>query len=209
MAAKRGDSAENAFALAVWAYLFWLLITWTATVEQLLFGAGLAFRVPLNGYASLGLIHEGLKDEAPAYRAAILAQVVTIAALARAAYLGFLRRRDRPYETLEPPPLGMRVSLVVLAGGCVAFGIAVAAIVDTIAGPAASVLLHPARYAAAVLSGGAGELCAGLVLAALVVKRGAPRILAPLQRLHTGSSNDYAMFSAVGLTVGMVTLLLV
>ena len=55
----------------------------------------------------------------------------------------------------------------------------------------------------------AGEIIAGLLLAAFVIKRGAPRVLVPLRRLHTGSSNDYAMFSAVGLVVSMVTLVLI
>jgi multicomponent Na+:H+ antiporter subunit E len=42
MATERGGAVENGLALAAWAFLFWLLLTWTATAEQLLFGAGLA-----------------------------------------------------------------------------------------------------------------------------------------------------------------------
>jgi multicomponent Na+:H+ antiporter subunit D len=185
---------------------------------------------PLNGYASLGLIHEGLKGNPMAYGTALVAQAVTVAALARAAYLAFFRRRERPYKSLEPPRLGMRISLTTLAVCCVAFGIAADPFVATIAGPASSVLLHPARYAAAVLSHGgpvavsgvsfhffepttlldsAGEIIVGLLLAAFVIKRETPRVLAPLRRLHTGSANDYAMFSAIGLVVSMVILVLV
>lgn len=37
--------SRRVFALAVWAYGVWLLLTWTATAEQLLFGAGLALAV--------------------------------------------------------------------------------------------------------------------------------------------------------------------
>jgi multicomponent Na+:H+ antiporter subunit E len=39
-------------ALAVWAYLVWILLTWTATVENLLFGA---FVAVLSGFAFEGL----------------------------------------------------------------------------------------------------------------------------------------------------------
>jgi multicomponent Na+:H+ antiporter subunit E len=35
-------TARRAAAIAAWAYVVWLLLTWTATAEQLLFGAGLA-----------------------------------------------------------------------------------------------------------------------------------------------------------------------
>jgi multicomponent Na+:H+ antiporter subunit E len=34
--------ARNAAILAFWAFLVWLLLTWTVTAEQLAFGAGLA-----------------------------------------------------------------------------------------------------------------------------------------------------------------------
>src|SRR5579859_1809087 len=35
------------FALACWCYLVWILLTWTRTAEQLLFGAGLSLLVGL------------------------------------------------------------------------------------------------------------------------------------------------------------------
>jgi multicomponent Na+:H+ antiporter subunit E len=38
----------RAVSLGIWAYVVWLLLTWTATAEQLLFGAGLAL---LCGFA--------------------------------------------------------------------------------------------------------------------------------------------------------------
>ena len=50
---------------------------------------------PLTGYASLGLIHTGVEQQPAVYGALVLAQVVTVAALGRAAYLGFYRRRRR------------------------------------------------------------------------------------------------------------------
>jgi multicomponent Na+:H+ antiporter subunit D len=184
--------------------------------------AAIAGVPPLNGYASLGLIHDGLVHEPVAYGGALLAQVLTVAALARAAYLGFLRRRREPYEHLEPARSGMRISLLILAAGCVAFGVAAAWFVPDVAAPATSLLLHPRAYAAAVLSSGSvlpgldltfdygmistfvtavGEIALGVVLAVLVVRRGEPRVLVPLRRLHAGSVNDYAAFVAVGLAV--------
>src|SRR6266516_2457768 len=37
--------AGRTVSLAMWAYATWILLTWTATAEQLLFGAGLALAV--------------------------------------------------------------------------------------------------------------------------------------------------------------------
>jgi multicomponent Na+:H+ antiporter subunit D len=191
--------------------------------------AAIAGLPPLNGYASLGLLHEGLKDEPAAYVGALLAQVLTVAALARAAWLGFLRRRDEPYEHLEPSRTGMRVSLFVLAGGCIAFGVAAVVFISRVAAPAAALLLHPSAYASAVLSGGAPvpkldvtfdyfkpetmitaliEIAVGIALTVFVVRRGSPRVLNPLRRIHTGSVNDYATFQAAGIAVVALVLLL-
>ena len=184
---------------------------------------------PMSGYASLGLIHEGLQDDPAAFAFALLAQVLTIAALGRAAYLGFYRRRVEPYEHLEPARSGMRVSFLVLAGGCVAFGSLESVFVSRIASPAASVLLHPARYASAALSSGgavpsigvrfdffdpatlllsAAELAAGIIVLVIILKTDRlARALRPVRALHTGSVNDYAAFAAVGLAAAAYVLL--
>jgi multicomponent Na+:H+ antiporter subunit D len=192
------------------------------TIGFVVGSAAIAGVPPLNGYASVGLIHDGLVHEPAAYAGALIAQALTVAALARAAYLGFLRRRREPYEHLEPSRAGMRISLIVLAAGCVAFGVGAFAFVPEVAAPAASLLLHPATYASSVLGSGgtvpamdltfeytklstmataAGELVVGLLLAVFVVRRGEPRVMTPLRRIHTGSVNDYATFVAIGLAV--------
>jgi multicomponent Na+:H+ antiporter subunit E len=47
---KRGHIrrlAGRALSIAIWAFLVWLLLTWTVTAEQLAFGAGLAIVVGL------------------------------------------------------------------------------------------------------------------------------------------------------------------
>jgi multicomponent Na+:H+ antiporter subunit D len=180
---------------------------------------------PLNGYASLGLIHEALTGEPPVYALALVAQALTVAVLARACYLGFYRRRDEEYEQSETPAAGMRISLIALATGCVAFGVFASALVRRVAGPAASSLLHPQRYASAVLSVGgslprpdvtfdygkttdlittAAELVAGGLVAWWVVRRGTPAPIAWLRKLHTGSVNDYAAMLAAGLVTALV-----
>ncbi len=183
---------------------------------------------PLSGYVSLGLIHEGLRSHPAIYATALLAQVVTVAALARVTWLVFFRPRRRPYEHLEPTRWGMRASLLVLGAGCVLFGVLPGVLVPLFAAPAASVLLHPAVYAAGAL-GGAGvpplsvefaywsahgllvaavEVAVGLVLAWWYIRRPAePRPVSALRALHTGSVNDYAAFAAVGLVVSAVALL--
>jgi multicomponent Na+:H+ antiporter subunit D len=181
----------------------------------------------LNGYVSLGLIHEGLlKEEPVVYALALLAQVITVAALARATWLGVYRPREDSYEHMERTKAGMRFGFSALAVGCLAFGVVPNPVVERVADPAASVLLHPARYAAAVLSGhgtvaalpvtfdyakpsdllvALGEIAVGLVLAVVYVRVREPRPVTWLRRLHTGSVNDYAGYALAGLAlVGIV-----
>jgi multicomponent Na+:H+ antiporter subunit D len=183
----------------------------------------------LSGYASLGLIHDGLEHNPVAFGFALLAQVLTVAALGRAAYLGFYRRRSEPYEHLEPARTGMRVSFLVLAGACVAFGALAEIFVEHVASPAASSLLHPATYASAALSSGgtvpdlgvtfdffdpktlllsAVEILIGLALLVFVLRSDRPaRLLRPLRAVHTGSVNDYVAYSAIGLAIAAYVLL--
>lgn len=177
---------------------------------------------PFNGFASLGLIHHGLHHEPMVLILAMIAQVVTVAALARAAYLGFLRRRPEPYEHLEPLRAGMRVSLVALGAGCAAFGVLPGLFVRHVADPAAALLLSPSAYAEGALGApvtlpraaiqfsytGAvdlittsAEIVLGLALAVWVVRRGIPRPVNWLRAVHTGSVNDYALFLTVGIVV--------
>lgn len=182
---------------------------------------------PLNGFASLGLIHQGLKREPAIYLLALLAQVITVAALARSAYLGFYRRRPEPYEHIEAARSGVRLALATLGAGCVGFGIWGAQIVQRVAGPAASILLHPAVYARAVLAGHgtvpatgvefsykaedilvtAIEIALGLALSALYLRIREPRPITWLRALHTGSVNDYAALSAAGLGLAAYVLI--
>jgi multicomponent Na+:H+ antiporter subunit D len=184
---------------------------------------------PLNGYASLGLVHEGLKDDPAAFAFALVAQIITVAALARAAYLGFYRRRDEEYEHLERSRLGMRISLITLGAGCIASGVLAPTFVTEIAGPAASGLLHPDVYAHAALSTGGtvpklpvefsydkletlltalGEIAAGLLLLVGVLRlRRVPQPLRWLRDLHTGSVNDYAAFATIGMIAAAYVLL--
>ncbi|RFU38595.1 Fe-S-binding domain-containing protein, partial [Actinomadura logoneensis] len=192
--------------------------------------ASIAGVPPLNGYASLALIHHGLElthQTVPAVLLA-LAQAVTIAALARAAWLAFFGRRTAPDvpERLRP---GMVVGFSALATCCVALGVLSGPVVDRVMRPAAAALTRGDLYAAAVrgqpvriapadvhltyldpvtLLVTAGCLAAGLLLARL---SGRVIRLAPLRRLaalHDGSVNDYAALAAAGtLVVALVVLL--
>ena len=191
--------------------------------------ASIAGIPPLNGYVSLSLIHTGLLDghQYLPYALMLLAQVITIAALGKAAWLAFFRRREQDYGPLERLRPGMAAGLASLAGCCVAFGVLPRFFLDTVMAPAAASLLHPARYAAGVLSGtarlpvppvpfgyvSAGELAsvaAGALVAALVAW-GYLRIREPapvrvLRAAHTGSVNDYAAYAAAGLLVVIAAL---
>ncbi|MCU1659735.1 MAG: Fe-S-binding protein [Pseudonocardiales bacterium] len=175
-----------------------------------------------NGYASLQLIHEGLHHQPAILVLALVAQVITVAALARAAYLGFYRRRAEPYQHLEAQHAGMRLSLITLGTACVALGVPPYLVVHEVARPAASILLNPAAYASGVLAGSgavppialpfaygkpgdliltAVEIALGLLLAAAYLRIREPRPISLLRRLHTGSVNDYAAFAATGLAI--------
>ena len=180
-----------------------------------------------NGYASLALLHEGLHHEPVIFVLALVAQVITVAALARAAWLGFYRPRAEEYEHLERTPIGLRATLSVLGLACVGVGAIPYLVVDHMITPAAAILRDPAGYATAVLHGGgavsatsldfsygkpedlviaAVELVVGLLLAAVYLRLREPRPITWLRRLHTGSVNDYAAFAAAGivLTAGVL-----
>jgi multicomponent Na+:H+ antiporter subunit D len=185
---------------------------------------------PLNGYASLGLIHHGLADRPVVLGCQLIAQIFTVAALGRAAYLGFYRRRPRAYEHLEPIRPGMKVSLSVLSAGCLAFGALAGPFVARVAGPATAGLLNPALYAAGALGKPvelppaavsfdyldpktlgliAGEVVLGLAVLALTMR--ADDLAAPLRwlrRAHTGNINDYAGFATAGMILVAGALLL-
>lgn len=60
----RASRIRNAAACAVWAYAVWILLTWTATAEQLLFGATLAVAVGC-ALAPLGPVAAPWKAFAP------------------------------------------------------------------------------------------------------------------------------------------------
>ncbi|MDP9092665.1 MAG: Fe-S-binding domain-containing protein [Actinomycetota bacterium] len=186
---------------------------------------------PLNGYASLGLIHKSLQNSHQwvVLAAALLAQVVTIAALARAAWLAFYRSRDEAYEHLEPSRPGMRFTLIALGAGCLAFGTLPVIVIRRVVAPAAGLLLHPDLYSSGILAGHAslpsvtvaysyldpvdlaitaGTLLLGLGLAALYVRCPEPAPITVLRRVQSGSVNDYAAFSTVGVITCVTALLL-
>jgi multicomponent Na+:H+ antiporter subunit D len=185
---------------------------------------------PLNGFASLGLIHEGLHTggHPVVLGAALVAQTITVAALGRAAYLAFYRRREEEYDHLEPLRPGMRATLISLGAGCVAFGALPGLLVDRMAAPAASIVLHPSAYARSVLAGAGdvpplavsfsygnpGDLLitaltvvAGAALAVGYLRAGEPAPVRWLRAVHTGSVNDYSAMATAGLLLGVAVVL--
>jgi multicomponent Na+:H+ antiporter subunit D len=183
---------------------------------------------PLNGYVSLGLIHDSLKDHNPAaYAALIAAQVITVAALSRAAYLAFFVRREEKLPKHNPMHPGMVTTMGILGAGCIAFGVLPYAVLHRIVEPATGGLLAAGTYANGLLNQGGtglpipsiefsyfspaglvtalGTAAAGVVLAVWYVRRTTePKPVSWLRALHTGSVNDYAAYLAVGsiITIG-------
>ena len=191
--------------------------------------ASIAGVPPFNGYVSVDLIHQGLLDdhETLPYILTLAAQVITMAALGRAAWLAFFRRRSGDYEWQDRLRPGMLTGLASLGACCVAFGVAGPFVLRTLMAPAASSLLHPDRYASAVLAGAGripqlavpfdyfspGELIsvAVSVLVAAVLAWGYLRIREPwvvrgLRALHTGSANDYAAYAIAGTLAAIAVL---
>ncbi|HEY2442821.1 MAG TPA: proton-conducting transporter membrane subunit [Streptosporangiaceae bacterium] len=184
--------------------------------------ASIAGLPPFNGYVSLSLIHSGLQDrrEFVPYALMLIAQVITMAALGRAAWLAFFRRRAEEYEWREEMRPGMLAGLLTLGGCCLAFGVAGSAVLRRLMAPAAAGLLNPARYAVGVLTTSArlpplripfdyvspAELIAvaasvavAAALAWTYLRIREPLVIRLLRALHTGSANDYAAYSIAGL----------
>jgi multicomponent Na+:H+ antiporter subunit D len=179
---------------------------------------------PLNGYVSLGLIHDSLRSTGQwiPYGVMLVAQVVTIAALGKAAWVALFRSRqsDEPFERDDRLHPGMIASLGVLSAACVAFGVLPNVVLTGVASRAAGALLHPVAYAHGVLASGGpitGSLVSfdyvsplGLVtvLATIVLavpvawaamRWGQSRPVEALHRVQSGSVNDYAAYAVAGL----------
>ena len=185
--------------------------------------ASIAGIPPFNGYVSLSLIHTGLLDSHQylPYALMLAAQVITIAALGKAAWLAFFRPRAEDYPRLEPLRPGMVAGLASLAACCVVFGVLPRFFLGAVMAPAAASLLHPARYARGVLTGLARlpvlrlppfdyvspvELTtlvacatAGAALAWAYLRVREPAPVRLLRAAHTGSVNDYAAYAVAGM----------
>ncbi len=129
--------------------------------------ASIAGIPPFNGYVSLSLIHQALTSSGQGlpYALMLLAQLLTVAALGRAAWLVFFRPAPAdpnadadidaaPLPAHESLPPGMAIGLIGLSGCCVAFGVLPGRILSSLMEPAAGALLGAGRYAAALLHSG-------------------------------------------------------
>ena len=198
---------------------------WPLVATAFVIGAAsIAGVPPLGSYVSLGLIHRGLLDshQYVPYALMLVAQLITIAAMGRAAWLAFFRPRRREYERREQLRPGMLTGLFGLSACCLAFGLLPQFVVDHVVGPAASGLLHADAYSRAVLAG-AGRLptlplgvhyadalelgVSGVsilfaaALAYIYLRVREPSPIRMLRAAHTGSVNDYAGFAVAGAIV--------
>jgi multicomponent Na+:H+ antiporter subunit D len=193
--------------------------------------AAIAGIPPTNGYVSVGLIHDALRETGQPlpWVAMVVAQSLTIAALGRAAWEAFWAAPSHQFPRQERLRPGMVLALGALIVGCLGFGIVPAAVLAHVAAPAAGGLLAGARYGRNLLAGGGtlpiaqvrftyvGPLelatVAVTVAAAVPLARGARRLadtsaVRRLRAVQTGSVNDYATYLVAGLllTVCVLTL---
>jgi multicomponent Na+:H+ antiporter subunit D len=184
--------------------------------------AAIAGIPPLNGYVSLGLIHDALleRNEYMPYVLILVAQAVTIAALGRVV-IAMFAHRDGDFDRDERIRPGLGIALGTLAAACIATGVFGLWMLDHVIAPAATVLSRGAAWSTAVLTGSGhisttpvlfdyanpGELAAtaGCVLVGVILLRwlapAAGSIRARLTLIATGSVNDYATYLAVGTIV--------
>jgi len=192
--------------------------------------AAIAGVPPLNGYASVGMIHGALLASGQGLPLGLLlvAQALTIGALGRAAYLAFFRPRAEPYEHLESLRPGLLGAFATLGTLCVVAGVLAVPFDARVAEPAAGSLLHGAAYASGVLAGGgrlpvaarafhylsatelllvAGTITVGAAIAVTATRRAVvTRWLRPVALVHTGSVNDYATMWVAGLVLAAVVI---
>jgi multicomponent Na+:H+ antiporter subunit D len=186
---------------------------------------------PMNGYVSVGLIHDALRESGQWIPLAlmVMAQVLTVAALGKAAWQAFFGSPPEEYPHDEQLRPGMLIALVGLIAACVGFGVLPGAVLAHVAAPAAGALLAGAQYGHNLLAVG-GRLPAAVVhfhyfsvqelilaFASVVVAfpvsgwaRGAGdnRVVRAVRSVQTGSVNDYASYLVAGLLVVVVTLTL-
>lgn len=91
---------RHAFAIAIWAFAAWLLITWTATAEQLTFGALLAIAIGLV-LAPLGAVVAPWRLLDPRRLVALARLVGSVAAQIVRANLVLASRIWRPSRPLR------------------------------------------------------------------------------------------------------------
>jgi multicomponent Na+:H+ antiporter subunit D len=186
---------------------------------------------PLNGYVSISLIHESLLEthQPGPLAVMVVADIVTFAALSRAAWLAFFRRRAQPYEHERPLQPGMTAALWTLGALCVVFGLLPKLLLERAMAPAAAGLLQADTYATAALGAArhlaitpvsfsytslnavlflALTLVLGSALAWRAVRWRQPAPITALRALHTGSVNDYAGYLVAGLVLVVAVLLL-
>jgi multicomponent Na+:H+ antiporter subunit D len=191
--------------------------------------AAIAGIPPLNGYVSLGLIHDAVlqRHDAAAYAVMIVAQTLTIAALGRCIAAMLRPRNGDEFERNEPLKPPMVLALTVLVAGCIASGVAATPLLKHVAAPAAAALLDTNGYAAAALRGGGpiagvhvsfewGNLIElGVTAATLVLAIGTAWAIrgrhdsvavARIRSVQTGSVNDYLSYQFIGLIVMIVAL---
>lgn len=182
---------------------------------------------PLNGYAGVGLVHDALlhSHQYLPYAVMLVAQVLTVAALGKAAWQAFFRPpQKKAYERDERLRPGMAMALSALGAGCVAFGVLPGLALARVVAPAASGLLHPGLFAKALLAGHGAigkvavsfhyfdpvDLLPALAVVGaawpvgrLVLSGRARRTVSAIRSVQTGSVNDYAGYLVIGLIACM------
>jgi len=123
-----GEYLRRAFALGVWAYGVWLILTWTATAEQLIFGGSLAL--------GTGLVLAPLGPVAPPWSMFAPLRLVALLRLAAYALFNIAKANVKLARRILSPSRPLRSGMVIVPtlartdGELAATGVITSLIVD-------------------------------------------------------------------------------
>lgn len=122
---------------------------------------------PFNGFYSKELVYEGaLERGAVYYAAAVLGSFFTAASFLKLGHAAFGGPRRAPEPNVREAPWAMQLPMIVIAAGCVLFGVGNALPIRALIEPAVTAHLEPGHHLSGVVP--ASAFLAGMTVLALM-----------------------------------------